>query len=160
MNSLLHLLYIITFIVSTLLILSGLMLVLKKFIHPGYNMVEGTVVANSCKIGEDPSGCGCGLDRPKKYKGLNCVQIAFGPSGSTVDNVVVGNKYTDGSKIQLLIDSNASSPITADKVQIYNPDTFINGIIMICIGLLFFWFAWSGMYKKKKSYYNNNTIVF
>lgn len=157
MNSLLYLFYIITFIVSILLIISGLMMTVKKFFHPGFDMVEGVVNEDSCVIGDN--SCNCGLKKTKNYKGLNCVQISYQTSGTTntIDNVIVSNKYQNGSNIQLLVDSNANqNSLTAKDIQIYNPDTFINGLIMTGIGLLFLWFAWSGMNKNKKNSYNNN----
>ncbi len=170
MNSLLYLLYIITFIVSMLLVISGLVMVFKKFFHPGFYMVDGTVVDDSCRIGDNtvsPSGCNCGLGdkTPKVFKAFNCVKVSFTPkdqsSGTkTVENIIVSNKYQDGSKIQLLINSSAdSSSITAKDIEIYNPDTFINGLIMTGVGLLFLWFAWSGLRKKKKQS-SYNTVLY
>jgi hypothetical protein len=136
-----------------MLIISGIMLVLKKFFHPGYDLVNANIIPN-CKINKD---CKCGIDEDKlkMYKGLNCVNISYpyrkGTSGTnTVPDVVVSKKYNDNS-IQILVDSSKDDAIiTKDDIQIYNSDNFINGLILLGVGLLFMWFAWSGLKSNKK----------
>ncbi len=120
-------------------------------------MYDATIVEDSCKIGH--TGCGsCGHENNiKQYKGLNCVTIKYDSASgtTTIPEVTVSNKYKDKQNIKILVDSNAN-PVNADNIQIYNPDSFINGLILLGVGILFMWFALYGMQKKKKSYKNNS----
>jgi hypothetical protein len=162
MNSLLNLLYIVTFLVSLILIINGSVMVLKKFIHPGYDIVDATIMNDSCKIRKKDSSCCSGLDKPNMYYGMNCVTIVSGTTGTTgyfsVDNVVVTNKYKNGDSLKLFVDPN-NLPQKSEDIRIYNPDSFINGIIQLCIGLLFMFGAYSGLNSSKKTNIYKNIMA-